>query len=331
VRVVASDIRVLLRSLRLRRDVLDRRWTERDDVVFVWQRHQLFHSAGRRLADRLGVPLVSFVDAPVVWEAGRWGVGRGPWGAALERLVERRSLHAADVVACVSLEVADEVVRLGVPRSRIAVTPCACDLETFRPDHRDPLLGPELGLEGRFVVGWTGSFRRFHGVELLCEAAALLADFPDLALLLVGNGSQRTRVESLAGQAGVEAVFTGTVPHRTMPAYLNTMDVCVLTAPTGPFHYSPLKLHEYMGCGRPIVAAAVGEPARLLTDGVDALLVPPGNAAALAAAVRRLRCDPDLAASLGKNARDLALREGSWTDRLDGVLRQLQSPNASLV
>ena len=102
-------------------------------VEFVWQHHDLFHCAGETLARRHGCPLVSYVHAPQVWEAAKWGVRRPGWGSWLERHGERPQLLHSDVVACVSDEVAAEVVRLGVEERRILVSPMAVDA-TVRPD-----------------------------------------------------------------------------------------------------------------------------------------------------------------------------------------------------
>ena len=69
---------------------------------------------------------------------------------------------------------------------------------------------PALGLDGRFVVGWVGSFRRFHALDQLFDA---LVGIEDATLLLVGDGPERPRIELLARSRNVATVFTGTVPH----------------------------------------------------------------------------------------------------------------------
>jgi glycosyltransferase involved in cell wall biosynthesis len=109
-----------------------------------------------------------------------------------------------------------------------------------------------------------------------------------------------------------------------MPEYLRLMDVAVVLAPGGAgFHYSPVKLREYQACGRPVVAAAAGEMGRALHDGDDAMLVPPGDAAALAAAIVALARDPDTAARLARSGRDAVVASGSWASRLDTLERHL--------
>src|SRR5439155_13245996 len=109
---------------------------------------------------------------------------------------------------------------------------------------------------------------------------------PGVVLLLGGDGPERARVEALCRRLGVDAVFTGTVSHVDVPAYIAAMDAAVLHAGATPFHYSPLKLWEYMACGKAVVAPRVGQLDELLTDGSEALLVPPEDPSAMAVALQ---------------------------------------------
>jgi glycosyltransferase involved in cell wall biosynthesis len=295
-------------------------WTG-TELSFVWQRHELFRTAGVRLARALRVPSIVFVAAAQVWEADQWGTTRPGWGHWLERRGERPALLGADLVACGSGEVIEQVLRLGVPDARVLLTPTGVDLDAFAELPDPAPLRRRLGLEGRFVVGWIGSFRRFHALEQAVEAVATV---PGASLLLVGDGPERTRIERLALHMDVPATFTGTVPHDELPAYLAAMDAGLILAPVGaPFHYSPLKLAEYLAAGLPVVAPAAGQLTARLSDGVDALVVPPHDAAALGAALRRLGDDAEERARLGKAARAAAEAGWSWDHQVHRVVEAL--------
>ena len=290
-------------------------------VRFVWQRHELFKSTGMRLARDLGVPSVLFVPATKVWEAEQWGTTRPRWGHWLERVGERPSLVGADVVACGSRAVVDQVLRLGVSPERVLLTPTGVDLDLFAEQPDPTPLRRRLRLDGRFVVGWVGSFRSFHAVEQAVEAAATVEG---ASLLLVGDGPERSRIERLARDLDVPATFTGTVPHHELPAHLAAMDAGVILAQPGePFHYSPLKLAEYMAAGLPVVAPAIGQLTERLTDGVDARLVRPHDPHAIAEALRRLRDDVEERNRLGKAARAAAESTWSWDHQVRRVLDAL--------
>ena len=329
-RTAAKDVLQIPKARRSRGAAMNGPWNEHD-LAFVWQRHDLFHTAGFELARARGVPIVLFVDAPLVWEARKWGVRRPGWGKLLELAGERPQLRAADLVACVSDEVADELKARGVPEDRLVVTPCSVDLRAFTPETSGETARRRYGLEGKFVVGWLGSFRRFHGVELALQAAARLQDrLPDLALLLVGDGLERPRTERLAHELGLRnVVFTGTVSYAEVVDHIAAMDVSlVLDRGEQGFHYSPLKLREYMACGKAVIGPRVGELPRVLGDEEEGVLIEPGDPEALAAAISSLHDDLPRRQRLGSAARAKVEKEWSWDRQLERVFDALDGAKA---
>lgn len=319
-----KDLRRGLHGFGFRNAALEGPWAEKN-VAFVWQHHDLFQFAGFRAARSLDVPLVLFVDAPQVWEARQWGVKRPGWGSLMERYGEQPQFRKADLVACVSEEVAEQALRLGSSEDRVMVTPCSVDTHEFHPDIRSEDIRDRVGLKDRFIVGWLGGFRPFHGLDLLVDAAKLVQrDCPDVAFLLVGDGAERPRLEHRVKSEGVPNVsFAGIVSHHEVPQYLCAMDAATIVDTGQQFHYSPLKLREYMACGVPVITPGVGQVGRWLHDGRDALLIPPGDSKALANAVMRLRDSPELRRSLSRNARAKVVQEGSWEHQVQRVLARL--------
>ncbi|MDQ1457174.1 MAG: hypothetical protein QOH28_2794 [Actinomycetota bacterium] len=316
-KTAVKDVREWARAKAFRIDASP--WRDHD-VAFVWQRHELFQTVGPRLAVALGVPSVLFVPAPLMWQASQWGVERPGWGRWLERVGERTPMRSADIVACGSATVAEEVSRIGVDDRRIVITPNGADPGFFRrsPGRDRESIRRRLGLEGRFVVGWVGSFRRFHALEHAVDA---LVGIENATLLLVGDGPERARMEQLARDRHVNVVCTGTVPHDKVPEHLAAMDVAlVLSAGEQPFHYSPLKLAEYLAAGVAVIAPRVGDLPDQVEDGVDALLVNPGDTRQLASALRRLREDPVERHRLGRAASDAAADRWSWDRSVQLVL-----------
>jgi glycosyltransferase involved in cell wall biosynthesis len=289
--------------------------------AFVWLHHDLFASAGIDLAKRYGCPSVSYVHAPQVWEAERWGVHRPGWSRLLERAAERPQLLASDVVACVSREVGNEVVsRFGVSPERIVESPMAVDANRFTPSISGVRIREKFGLEEAFVVGWAGTFRGFHGLDDTVEAFARFARTePRARLLLIGSGRARAAIEDLVRRRGLSGlvVFTGGVPHLEMPLYLAAMDVAITSANAGDgFHYSPQKLREYLAMGRPSIAPRIGEVPFAVNDGEHALLYEPGDVDDLAEKLLLLHDDQGAADWLGAQGRQHMLRTGTWAVRL---------------
>jgi len=291
------------------------------DISFVWQRHDLFHDAGLRLARHLSAPSVLFVPATLVWESQQWSVERPGWAPWVERHGETAKLVQADLIACGSEIVAAQVERLGVSPERILITPSGVDPDLFTTDRSASSMRRDLRIDDRFVIGWIGSFRRFHAIEQAVLAASRVENS---LLLLVGDGPERAAIRRYAQELGVPVRFTGTIPHERVPDYLAAMDVGLVLAAEGqPFHYSPLKLAEYLAAGLPVVAPDIAQIRDRLTDGIDGVLSTPGDADALAGHLKQLRDDPILRARLRDGALDSAQRRWSWDCQIDRVLDTL--------
>lgn len=327
-RTLVKDARVAVENGRARSSVR-RLQLPSQRIPFVWQHHDPFFRLGTTVARRVGAPLVQFVDAPHVWEAAQWGVHRPGWGRLYERVGEAPQLREADLVLCVSEAVADAVRTITRGRARVAVTPCTADPAFFEPQDTASVRA-ELGLApDDVVVGWAGSFRRFHGVDQLLDAfAELAAPMPDLRLLLVGDGAERSRLQQRAEQAGVaqRIVFTGQIPFHRMPAHVATMDIAVVTAQAGhSFHYSPLKMREYRASGRAIVGPDVGQVSTVVRDGHDGLLYRPDDPDSLTQAVAKLARDASLRDALGRSAQQAEWRTGGATAQVDLVVEKLSA------
>jgi glycosyltransferase involved in cell wall biosynthesis len=255
------------------------------------------------------------VNAPLTDEEQRYRDGLA--FPALARWTERRIWRRADLLVTVSRALQRHVERAGVAPGKVRLLPNAVDARLFHPDAgNERRLRRRLRLDGRFVVGFTGSFKIWHGVDVLLEAFARLhGEDSSCHLLLVGDGPMRAALERDTRRLGLEqaVTFAGAVPHDEVPGYLTVMDVAVAPYPAlGDFYYSPLKLYEYMAAGRPVVASRIGQVAEVVRDGATGLLYEPGDGAELVRCLRRLRGDERLRAELAGNAR-IACAENSWS------------------
>ena len=267
----------------------------------IYERYSLFGDAGVWLSDEYRVPFLLEVNAPLIVERQR--VEPLPL-AALAWEIERYVFRRADAVLAVSEAVRRYVSDVsGVP-DRVHVLPNGVDTARFHIGVSDREVRVELGLEGRFVVGFAGSLKSWHGVDLLIEAFAAVAR-PDWSLVIVGDGPQREALEAQAGGAGADLhiVFTGAVSHDRVPQYVSAMDVTVAPfRPVDNFYFSPLKLFEYLAMGKPVVASDVGQISEVIRDGHNGVLFEPGNARALALALMRVATDEELRNTLVAHA-----------------------------
>lgn len=200
------------------------------------------------------------------------------------------------------------------------------------PAPLDPGPAPEPwpGRPGAPQLGYVGHLYPGKGAELVAALAPLL---PDHDLHLVG-GTQADAAAWRRHDSPPNLHLHGHVPHARVPAYLARFDA--LLAP--PFArtasaagrdiarwMSPLKVFEYMAAGKPILASRLPVLEEVLTHADTALLLPPGDAPAWAAAARGLRVDPDLARALGRRARARLLADYTWDARVARILARLDA------
>jgi len=275
----------------------------------VYERYSLWSFAAMEHAATAGVPGLLEVNAPLIEEQAQYRGLRDAGGA--ER-VAARVFRAASVLIAVSAEVAAWLERRGVVRGRVHVIPNGVDADRFRPDVRPAA----PGMPGSFTVGFVGSMKPWHGLDVLVEAFARLHErAPDARLLLVGDGPARAGVCANLSARGLAGVVhcTEAVAPLEVPGLLTSVDAAVAPyALASGFYFSPLKVYEYMAAGRAVVASRVGQLETVIRHDVNGLLCPPGDAAALAAALERLRCEPPVRARLGRAARATVLGNHTW-------------------
>ena len=300
---------------------------------FLYQRMSFLNATGARVAVEAGLPYVCEYNGSIPWMARHWD-RRPVLFERLALLYEDAALRTADLVIAVSAASRDELIARGVAPWRVLVNPNGVDLAQYRPDVDGRAVAARLGLADKTVIGFIGSFGRWHGAELLAEAfARLLARRADLRarvrLLMIGDGPTRAEAEARLAAAGIAgaAVFTGRIPQADGPAHLAAAQV--LVAPHVPnrdgsrFFGSPTKLFEYMAMGRAIAASNLDQMGEVLDHERTALLVPPGDADALAAALERLADDPALCERLGAAARSEAEARYGWDRHAARILDAL--------
>lgn len=276
----------------------------------VYERYALFNVAGRVATAMFGIPFVLEVNAPLSMELSQHG---GLQFRGLAQVVEDWLCRSATRTVVVSGAMADIFEARGVPRDRLMVVPNGVDRADFHPGIDGRPLRRSLGLNDRLVIGFVGWVRPWHGVDKLLEAVGLLRDEArDIAVLIVGDGPALPDLRALADRLGIadRVVFPGTVPQNEVPGYLAAMDIAV--QPDVTPYASPIKLFEYLSMGKAVIAPSRPNIEEIVEDGRQALLFKPGNAAALADAVRRLHRQPELRRRLGAEALKLFEERGFY-------------------
>lgn len=281
---------------------------------FIYERYSLWSSAGCRAGTMLKIPTIVEVNAPLVEEQSTF---RELALHAEARDIEAEVYRSAAALASVSKQMSDYLIKHGAPADRVHTIGNAVNTELFKPAVRAASI--ESIDEEHFVVGFSGSLKMWHGLDILLMAFQQFHRLvPTSRLLIVGDGPKRGWAEGFVAGAGLAdvVVFTGWVSHELLPSYLARMDVATASYPPSPSHYfSPLKLYEYLAMGRPIVATRIGQTAELLSGDKKALLVEPGNVEAFAEAFVKLHNSPVLADNLSNEA----AKEGKQHDWRDNA------------
>ncbi len=266
-------------------------------------RPQLLHTNG--IKAHLLAALAGPRGVPVLWHVHDF-LGERPLVGQLLRCAGRR-VHG---VVAVSDAVARDAARV-VPEVRVETVRNGLDTDHFAPGpgvDLDALAGLPPGPPGILRVGLVATYANWKGHGVFLEAVARV---PGVRGYVVGGpvsttaGSQVSRGE-LVAQAAALGLRVGFVPFQADPrGVYRALDV-VVHASVRPEPFG-LTIAEGMSCGRAVVVSAAGGAAELFAEGHDALGHPPGDVAALAAAIRRLAADGALRARLGAAARATAV------------------------
>jgi glycosyltransferase involved in cell wall biosynthesis len=297
--------------------LLDRIYSEKN-IDVVYERYSLFNVAGLRFCKKNRIPFILEVNAPLIGEAQKYRRLFFPDTAAA---VEKKLFENADHIIAVSGEL-KKYITDKTPGASVTVVPNGVRFDHFASGES----GDQGNGGGEFIVGFLGSLKPWHGVEILIDSFARLAgDGDDCRLLIIGDNKKQDRyLEKRCRKRGIEnrVTFTGAVDYVDIPEWLRKADVLVAPYPMiDDFYFSSLKVFEYMAAGKAIVASGIGQISSILTHGKTALLVRPGDLDSLTEALRKLKDDAGLRARLGERAQVEARLKHTWNHRVIDILK----------
>jgi len=280
--------------------VHDRIRAFRPDIVFVWSLLRL-GVAPARAAEESGVPVAyTLNDINLAGYSPRRPSlsPRRLLRALLDRTVHRRATLASlrlDYVTCISAAVRAALVARGAPVADSRVLYQGIPLERF------PFTAPSHSRHGPLRVLYTGQLHEYKGVHVLLEAARRCRCKLSVTIVGTGDPEYEAHLRAIA-PSGVE--FLGHLPHDQLPALYREHDVFVF--PSLRDEAFGLTWIEAMASGTPVVATPAGGQAEVLADGVNALVVPPGDPDRLADALARLASDRKFASRIAVEGRRVA-------------------------
>ncbi len=270
---------------------------------------------------------------------------------------EHAAFMQATLISVVSEPIKEDLVRRGVPPSKILVNPNAADIEAYKPlsAAAKAQIRKELGWNGTDrIIGFTGTFGGWHGVEVLAKAIPEICQrVPEARFLLIGDGNFKKLVDQEVARHNLNSRVhsSGSVSQSEGARLLGACDIYVSphsrNMTNGRFFGSPTKIFEYMAMGGGIVASDLEQIGQVLSPALRAdklpltnslvanersILCKPGSAEEFISGVEYLLRHPDISEELGRNARQAVVENHTWdlhVRRLCAELTQMM-PAASI-
>ena len=271
-----------------------------------------------------------------LWPESIRAVGVMKSGRVLDLLekVELFLYRRASAVVSVTHAFKADLSRRGIGASKIHVVTNGADLTHFRPRPRDAVLEAQLGLAGKFVIGYVGTHGMAHALGTVLDAAKMVqnqAKGDRLRFVLLGDGAQKSALKARAADMGLGSViFIDTVPKAEVARYWSLLDVSIVHLKREPLFATviPSKLFECMAMGIPVLHGVAGESAEIVLRDQVGEVFTPEDAGELAMASQRLVDDPSALATMSANgvkaarAYDRTVLAGRMLEILASVARR---------
>ncbi len=303
----------------------------RCDVAYVWHPPLSVGVAAWMVRVLRGVPFV--YDVQDIWpeSAVASGLLRNGWLVSgmsrLERFVYRQASH----VLVLTDDARSNLIAKGVPPDRVSMVPqwaeenlsIGCDPQAAAR------IREEFGWGGRFVVLFAGNLGLVQGLETVVRAAAELRSDPSVRIVLVGDGSDKARLEQIAAktQVGASLQFVDRQPLERMPAFMAAADALLVHLKNSALNefIIPSKTFAYMAAARPILMAMSGAGAKLVAQADAGMIVTPEQPQQLAAAIRSLASQPiAVREAMGQRGRAYLLEHHSKSKVMESYFEVLE-------
>ena len=246
------------------------------------------------------------------------------FGSMLTKLRKYKEIFMwkrADAIIVVTDGIKRFLIQYGINESIIHVIGNGANTELLMPIDRCFCLN-KLGLDVRYrYVCFVGNLAPWQGVEYLIQSVPLiLKSCPDARFLIIGDGIMKSEWVQLTQKLEIsdKFIFTGSIPYEQVPLQINASDVCIVTKKPLKSGYSPLKLYEYMACGKPVIATRT-DGFEILEECNAGILIDPTNAQELADAVIKLLLNEDLRKQMGTKGYEFVVENHSWASVIDKV------------
>lgn len=305
----------------------------RPDVIIASSPQLLVGLSGWWIAFTRQVPFV--FEVRDLWPESLAAVGVGNEDSLLHRTLGAMAkflYRRSDRIVVVTPAFQQHLMQhWGVPAEKINVVENGVETDLFAaaPSAANLALRKELGAEGKFLICYIGTMGMAHGLETLLDAAAQLQRRNSNAqFLLVGEGAEKARIQSLARSLGLTNLcFLDQQPREKIPAFISAADAClVLLKRTDVFKtVIPTKMLEFMSCARPVILGVEGQARQIIEEAGAGLAIEPENSGELVSAINQLSDDRELGMTLGRKGREYIVQNFSRASTAEKYIAVLES------
>jgi glycosyltransferase involved in cell wall biosynthesis len=289
--------------------------SERIDIVYT--RQSMLEFMPLFFMKRLGVRYVAEVNGIDSEQKRLYGMAE--WKIGLSEWLYGMCYGLADAIVTVTDEIREYLVgKYPEAREKTHVVSNGANVEISRPIKKADACRELCFDSDKIYFVFVGSLKKWHGVEnAILSVERLIRQDDNVRLLVIGDGPERAHLRSIVARKGLErnVAFVGKVEYSRVPLYIGTATACLALFDrerndrTG---LSPLKIFEYMACGKPVVTTDVGNLRNIIGRHKCGLIVKPGDIDAMSQALMKLVSNPELSERLGDNGREAAVRHYSW-------------------
>jgi glycosyltransferase involved in cell wall biosynthesis len=293
----------------------------RNQIELIYERYSLFMFAPVWWAKRNNCPIILEInDSCLVHRV------RPLFFRAMARKIEAWVFKNATGLVFISGHFQQLALQQHQQIATSVISPNAADLTQFVPDKAAAhQLRQQLGIADKVVLGYVGAFVHWHGIDWFVDLMVdKIKHYPQLVLLLVGDGVSFAAIKQRIEQAGVSSqiILTGRVEHHKIAAYIDAMDYGIL--PDSNDYGSPMKLFEFMAMAKGMVIPDFSPVVEVVKDNETGWLFPANNRQACIDTVLQLATESEQRQQVGKNARRYIEQHRQWKHNAQQLLGLLQ-------
>ncbi|MGD8326228.1 MAG: glycosyltransferase, exosortase A system-associated [Sphingomonadales bacterium] len=282
--------------------------------------------AAHRVSNALNIPWIYEIRA--FWEDAAASHGGPPEGSLRYRLsqkLENWAISHANAVTAICDGLLDDIRKRDLHQPLLQAIPNAVDVEAFQPPVYDENLAAALGVKGKFVLGFLGSFYAYEGLDILIDALPHMKTLEQVHVLLVGGGPRENELRAQAAHLGLadKISFIGRVPQSEVGRYYGLCDCLVFPRKSIRLTelVTPLKPLEAMAQKKLVLASDIGGHRELIEHGKTGVLFPADDAMALAEAADRWAGSREDWPVIWENGRKFVEEERNWQRSVQGYQR----------